>query len=188
MLIAFLVATIASYYFYGLVAGANSIHQGTEEALKDVFSSKGIKADAPAIETSFMLLLNNSKASLVAIVLGFIPILILPYLSLMINGMIIGLIIQLGEAQGHSGISLFLYGLLPHGVTELSALLLAGAMGSLISITLAKKIFKKSSTLSMKELTKMLSWTFLLIIIPLLIFSAIIEGFITPQLLEFALK
>ncbi len=86
--------------------------------------------------------------------------------------------------QNEGGVVGFLVGILPHGIFEIPALLIAGGLGLLLAEELYHELKGRGDAAQMAET---LGRTFLLIVIPLLAVAAIIESFITPQLLNMVL-
>ena len=74
----------------------------------------------------------------------------------------------------------FFAGILPHGIFELTALVLAAAMGFTICLTVMKKVFRTPGTVPMKELVSDVLRTLLMVALPLLVCAALVEAFITP--------
>ena len=78
----------------------------------------------------------------------------------------------------------FLAGILPHGVFELTALALGAAIGFTICLTLVKKILHTPGTPPMRELVSDGLRTLLLVVLPLLVCAAVVEAYLTPQIME----
>ena len=77
-------------------------------------------------------------------------------------------------------LSVFLAGILPHGVFELPALAIAAALGFTLCLTLAKKILRAPGTPLMKDLASDVLRTLLLILFPLVLVAALMEAYVTP--------
>jgi stage II sporulation protein M len=117
---------------------------------------------------TWFILLNNLQSSFFGMVYG-IFLGIFPIVASILNGYILGFVAS--EAVHSNGISI-LWRLFPHGIFELPALFISLGLGiKLGSFVLAKN---KMETLRI-YIAKSLK-TFLLIVIPLLIIAAIIEG------------
>ena len=107
------------------------------------------------------LLSNNLRAAAISVLYGFIPFIYLTALAVGMNALIIGM---LAAYYVNSGISLLIYfaGILPHGVFELPALLIAFALGLLLC-NIAR--------------------CFVMHVLPLLVMAAVAETYITPAVL-----
>ena len=113
---------------------------------------------------------------------GFIPFIYLPALSIGINSLLLGLF---AGVYVNNGISLLAYfaGIVPHGIFELPALILALSSG----IYLCRKVtdyVRHNEKGVMGPLMKDLLRLFVIHIIPLLMAAAVIEAYVTPQLLK----
>lgn len=82
----------------------------------------------PQLSFFIFIFLNNSIKSVVIIFLGAL-LGILPALFLLINGAVIGYLIHLNAIQGQDLFTLIVKGLLPHGIIEIPAIIIACAFG-----------------------------------------------------------
>ena len=126
-------------------------------------------------ELAVIIFLNNSIKVLAAMVLGIV-FGVFPIFFLFVNGYLIGIIAQ------YYGPVIFLAGIVPHGIFEISALLLGAGAG----ISLGWTALKKRSELK-TELNQSLIM-FLKIVVPLLLVASLIETFITPMILDTAAR
>lgn len=111
---------------------------------------------------------NNLLVSFIAIVFGFI-FGIIPFLLSVANGYILGYVCKLTiSAEGLAS----LWKLLPYGIFELIAIFLSLGFGFSLGMT----IFHKNPEAGFKRKIIMIVKTFFLLIIPLLLIAAIIEG------------
>jgi len=138
-----------------------------DELLKGLIA-KTIGLNAP--EMIFFILQNNLQSALLSVFLG-IFLGIFPLFSSVTNGVVLGYV--MGRSLEVSSILVW-WRLLPHGIFELPAIFISFGLGIKLgfSILLPKKIrikeFKRRFYNSFN--------VFLMIIIPLLIIAAIIEG------------
>lgn len=104
----------------------------TTEELRDGLYEVGTETDALAAFSSF-LFTHNSRVAMLAFALGFL--LGLPtFLVLFVNGLTLGAFTALYHGRG---LSLDVWGwLLPHGVTELLAVILCGGAGLILAQSL----------------------------------------------------
>jgi len=119
------------------------------------------------VQTISKIFFNNLSASFSALLLG-IFFGIFPLVVAIINGYIVGYVAN--KAVSQEGI-LILWRLLPHGIFELPAVLISIGIG----ISLGTSLFRK---VNFKEQFKSSMRAFLIIILPLLLIAAIIEGFL----------
>jgi len=122
------------------------------------------------------LLLNNALA--VSLSFVFSPLfLILPVLSLIMNGAVISLVSRAVLEQ--SSAAFLAAGILPHGIIEIPAYLLAHAAALSFGFTLLRALFKSERRATIgSDLKTSLRWFGLALL--LLIPAALIESFITP--------
>ena len=112
--------------------------------------------------------LNNLQSSFFGMIFGVL-LGIFPVLSTIINGYVLGFV---------SGMSVSEYGIfslwriLPHGIFELPAIFISLGLG----LKFGMFIFQKKKFESFKEYLRNSLKVFLLVILPLLIMAAIIEG------------
>lgn len=103
--------------------------------------------------------LNNLRSALMSILLG--PIAgIFPVFSAIINGLIIGAVLMLNLTN--------VWKIIPHGIFELPAIILAMAIGFKLGVNVFAGGLKNTSQLAIR-------W-FFFVILPLLVIAGIIEG------------
>ena len=124
---------------------------------------------------------NNLRACGVSILYGFIPFLYLTALALGTNALILGVFAAYFLNNGAS-LAVYFAGILPHGVFELSALLLAFAAGFLLCRRTTQYVRKNTKGM-MKPLLLNLLRMFLMHILPLLAVAAVVEVYVTPQVM-----
>ena len=122
---------------------------------------------------------NNVRASAVSILYGFIPFLYLTALALGTNALILGVF---AAYYVNNGVSLLVYlaGILPHGIFELTALMLAFAGGFLLCRQITQYVRSNTKGM-MKPLMLNLLRVFILHILPLLAVAAVAEVYVTPH-------
>lgn len=119
--------------------------------------------DFSTLEIIFYLILSNIRAALMIVLFGF---LFLSIPSLFINGFFVGSVFRSSGTNILSSIAL----IIPHGIFELPALILAASLGTLISM----EWFSKNR--DFRKVLKYSGKVFLRVIIPLLVIAGIIEG------------
>ena len=147
-----------------------------------VMEESGVFDETGAVSV-FSLLLNNWLAMLFCILYGFLPFLFLPVLILFSNAYLIGVMGAYYVINGVPVIAFFA-GILPHGIFELPALVLAASMGFTLCLTLVKKILRAPNTPPMTELLSDILRTLLLVILPMLVAAAVIEAYVTPLVMS----
>ena len=146
---------------------------------------------------------NNAQAAFIMLGLGSI-LFFVPLFSLFANGLALGYVLKMTQASGLSPLAMFIYGILPHGVFELPAIIVSGGMGLFLGLRLLNWFFGKGMFLAhvfgqtrgdlaqfwreqslpvlisrLKGLGKLV-----FLIVFTLFVAAMIEGFITPLLIE----
>ncbi len=128
----------------------------------------------------FMLLIfaNNSVKSLIAMLGGFF-FGVLPIIFVISNGYILGLAVSYRLPQW--GTLRIIAAILPHGILEIPAILIACSYGVWLGIKFAEALFRG------KEFRPYLIRAlkiYLRVVLPMLFVAAIIEAFITPVLVH----
>ncbi len=180
-----------------------------KKALEFVIRSfKDIRLEGSPLVLALTLFYHNSRASAIAIVAGWVPFLFLPIFDPLLNGGVLGLLVSVTKHQGLDVPRLVLTKILPHGVFELSAVLYATSLGLYLSAGMGKKAVaawrkkrgqRQGQPSPAPDLTNFLETyperaveyeslarnvvrSFVLVVLPLLLIAAFIEGFITPIL------
>lgn len=178
------------------VAGGAAGWMGTEslqrllagqlEGLRDISRSIN-ESEQPQWNFFVFIFLNNSIKSVIIIFLGAL-LGILPAFFLLINGAVIGYLIHISAIQGLDMYELIVKGLLPHGIIEIPAIIIACAFGLQFGGKVILEIFSSASRREQRSG----SWPFFMRqtltasiwITVLLLVAAIIESTITLALLS----
>lgn len=123
--------------------------------------------------------LNNVEACAFTMVYGLLPFIQLPALALGINAMLLGVLAAWYVSEGVS-ILLYFAALIPHGIFELPALVLAFAMGLYVCGQLTRRCRRDQSALRFWDCLVLISRMLLLVQIPLLAVAALAEAYVTP--------
>ena len=142
----------------------------------------GLTDDVPQSQLMATLFFNNITASLLSMLYGLIPF---SALALGTNALMLGAFAAIYQQQG-IGFGAYFVGVLPHGIFELSALILSCALGLLICRTGTERILKKSDTPFFRRVLDCIR-VFLTFSVPLLLVAALIETYVTPALLNLVL-
>ncbi|KGX92523.1 hypothetical protein N781_17135 [Pontibacillus halophilus JSM 076056 = DSM 19796] len=127
---------------------------------------------------------NNIRVALLTVVLGIVPILIVPYFIPVSTILSISVLSAYYQNVGDNLGELLLKGILPHGITELIAIFLAAAIGFHFSLITFKKLFtEERKSIHWFRAVKECFLSFVLVVFPLLVLSGLIEGYITPAIM-----
>ncbi|NIK72228.1 MULTISPECIES: stage II sporulation protein M [unclassified Paenibacillus] len=131
-------------FFAGLVVG------GTNSAFSDYLEQQlralGSVAESldnaenPTLAFMVFIFLNNAIKSIFIIYIGAV-FGIIPIFFLVLNGMVVGFLLQhVAETQGTGDMLTVVLGLLPHGIIEIPAIVVACAYGMKFGVLLLKAI------------------------------------------------
>lgn len=169
--------------------GTGSLQQLLNEQLKGISEISGNLRESSNPQWSFFvfIFLNNSIKSVVIIFLGAL-FGILPVFFLLINGAVIGYLIHLSAIQGQDLFTLIVKGLLPHGIIEIPAIIIACAFGLKFGSKALSALFRagKRNEREADHWQAFMRQTFTasVWIVILLFVAAIIESTITFSLLS----
>jgi uncharacterized membrane protein SpoIIM required for sporulation len=157
---------------------------------EDVFSQVGsilpVGVDMPSLGgLSFSYILgHNLRAVVVIFLLGLFSFGTLGALMYILNSAVIGVVLSLMGVMGLSPWRVAVFGILPHGVFELTALILSSASILYIAIMLVTPRAQRS--LGEVAIEAIADWArvFLGLAVPLFIVAAAVETWITPVLLS----
>ena len=170
---------IVGSYVLGLLKGdlAASVYQWMAENA----AASGVQDESGGI-SAMTLFLHNFRAMMSIMLYGVIPFLHLPALLLGINAMSLGFV---GAHCVNNGLSLFVYlvGVLPHGIFELTAVVLALSASFYVCAYATKRIRTKEKGIFMAAFSRAAQLLFLHIA-PLLLIAALIEAYVTPSILR----
>jgi stage II sporulation protein M len=174
-----------------------------------VRSFKDIRLEGSPLALALTLFYHNAQASVLAVAAGCVPFLFLPILDPVLNGGVLGLLVSITKHQGLDVPRLVLTKILPHGVFELTAVLYATSLGLYLSAEMGKRClaawrnrrdrrqaqpplpqvpadfletYPDRPAAGPESLARNAFRSFVLVVLPLLLVAAFIEGFITPAL------
>jgi uncharacterized membrane protein SpoIIM required for sporulation/ABC-type transport system involved in multi-copper enzyme maturation permease subunit len=129
-----------------------------------------------------MIWFHNFRAIILATLLGFFSFGVLGIIALMLPFVLIGYFMATVANIGLSPLTFLTAFVLPHGIIEIPALILAGAAIIRLGATLSTPA--PGSTIGEAMLRALADWTRILIglVIPLLLIAAALEVFLTPQI------
>jgi uncharacterized membrane protein SpoIIM required for sporulation/ABC-type transport system involved in multi-copper enzyme maturation permease subunit len=132
--------------------------------------------------------LNNIRATFLVFLAGLVSFSVLGVIVYLINVGLVGGVLGIFQLVGYSPLTLFAAGLLPHGIFEIPALMLASAvvlrMGAVL---VTPQMGKSMGEIVLEQLADWLK-VFLAVVVPLLAIAAVIEAYVTPLILAAVTK
>ncbi len=163
------------FLLIGYQAGNTDFSPGFTANLEKTFAPLLRLGPLPLMAIIF---LNNSVKALLVILLGVIPFLF-PSVFIMINSFVLGLVVNRVVAE--HGLGFTLLGLLPHGLLELSAILVATALGLQVGFSSFASFQGKKGQLQRQYKASLA--VYLKLILPALFVAAIIETLVGTYVL-----
>jgi uncharacterized membrane protein SpoIIM required for sporulation len=178
-------AVAVSYWWAASNAAQLAGAAGPGEITQAFSVDMGLPGDVISFPVIFW---HNVRAVLIIALLGLFSFGVLGALFYLVNMAVIGGVLGAFEAFGFSPLLLTVYGILPHGIFELPALILASAAILHFGVTLVTPNTRK--TLGESMIASLADWAkvTLGVVLPLLAVAAAVETWITPVLLLSALK
>jgi stage II sporulation protein M len=130
------------------------------------------------VDTCAKLFANNLEACIL-LFLGGASFGLLTLFIMSLNGIVIGAVTEI-ISHGHSAIFIAA-ALLPHGIFEIPAFIIAGALGFCMAQSLIAEWYGAADTAAYAG---QLARIFLLYVLPLIAVAAIVEAFITPAVIQ----
>jgi uncharacterized membrane protein SpoIIM required for sporulation len=126
---------------------------------------------------------HNVRAVGLILLAGLVSFSVLGMLVYIVNLSTVGILLGVFQLLGYSPVTLTVAGLLPHGIFEIPALVLASAAMLRIGVVLVTPQMGRSLGEVMLEL--LADWTKIAVgvVVPLLLIAAVIETYVTPLLL-----
>ena len=170
--IGLLIGILSYLYFFYTPEAAEYMFKEMTYAMEQ----KGYDGNRSAWWTFTSILWNNVKLGLVMILLGLVPLVILPTFTSFASFFALGLVLAIFESKLHKAFELFVFGLLPHTVIEFFGFAIAGGIGVSLRLTICQKFFsKKRKTIHVWRAMKNAGKGYLLYVVPLLVLGSIIE-------------
>lgn len=175
------ISVMSLLFFISILLGYSFALHNKELASKltnEISSSLNFVKKLSPFYIFLFIFLNNAIKSLVVILLGFF-FGIAPLIFIFSNGYILGIVVAITSLK--AGWSQVILGLVPHGILEVPAVIIASGYGFWLGVKFYRKLkykepFKNAFIYSMKKFCK--------VILPLLLVAAIIETFFTPHILK----
>lgn len=149
-----------------------------DETLREIFNgfAEMVGADGKST-TALEYFAHNFRIDVVMGLLGMIPFLFLPILVVIFNAGLLGAAVAVvGELIGESSFMWFIKYILPHGIFEIPAMIIAGAMGTRLCIFLCRKILKKANDEKFSYHIKGCIGTYIVYLILMVLIAGIIES------------
>lgn len=134
---------------------------------------------------TFGIFLNNASVCFLEIVLG--PFLgVFPAFSIASNGVIIGVALGMVITKYGAllGVLVFVLGLLPHGIFELTAVFMSAAMGLKLFYDVVRAVIKSDLSLFKNSVQETMQ-IYIFWILPILLVAAFVEVFVTGAILGY---
>ncbi len=193
MLLLLLVAIVGAFagYHWAMVNIPHMLTGATREdftrIVQDARQSVGLAQAHQHLAASFIFL-NNVRATFLVFLAGIFSFSVLGMLVYLINVGLVGGVLGVFQLIGYSPLPLFAAGLLPHGIFEIPALMLASAvvlrMGA---VAVTPQTGKSMGQVMLEQLADWLK-VFLGLVVPLLAVAAIMEAYVTPWILSAVMK
>ena len=165
----FFVSTLSGY----ISAMVNP--ENAESVVGHFFTQFEFVKELDPLKLFALIFLNNSLKSLLAMVTGFF-FGIFPVLFIFLNGFFIGVVVFVKSQE--IGLPNVILLLLPHGIFEIPAVLLASSYGVWLGGIFYEKV--RGEDVSIGDAYRLALKKFLTRIVPVLLLAAFIETFVTP--------
>ncbi len=136
-------------------------------------------ADAEGALSASSLFLHNLQSCAMILLYGFLPFVPLAALALGTNALVLGALGAYYAANKFS-MTVFFAALFPHGLLEFPALFLAFGMGLYTSGQITRRCRHDESAVSFSDCVLLSSRLLILVLLPLLLASAVLEAYVTP--------
>ena len=166
---------------------SNATAKDVSAIVKNVGQSAGI-AQVGQHLSAFHIFTNNLRATFIVFLGGMVSFSVIGVLAFLLNVGLVGGVLGIFKLMGYSPVLLFIAGLLPHGMFEIPALMIASAVVLRIGAVLVTPQLGKSMGQMALELLADWAKIFIGLVVPLLAIAAVIEAYITPTILASVLK
>lgn len=155
------------------------------EQLMEQVESLGGSLEGSNTEIFLFILKNNLYVSMIIFLIGFIPIVILPLFMSIATFLSVGIMLAGIEVAGQSSVKALVTSILPHGIIEILGLVLVTSISMYMSLQIAKKLFSSQrAEISIGKVIGESVKSFVLLVVPMIVIAALIEGYITPVIIE----
>lgn len=179
-----IISVICGALLWGYFSENSNVIADAINSVSEVFEVKSdIITNEAGVISAIGLFKNNVMATLLITILGIIPFIFSPLISLIINVVIICVTVTAGVAVGaFDAFGAFLL-IAPHGIFEFPALMISAGLGIMLCTFVTSGLIGRNTlAISVDHLALELSRTFILIVVPLLIIASVTEAYLTPIL------
>ena len=151
--------------------------------IEELVATLGISEEASPLQLFRVISSNNIRATIVTVFYGYLPFLFYPALTLGSNAMSIT---AMGISYVQDGLmtpAAFFAGILPHGIFEIPALIIACAIGLCNCRFITRMVMKKPMQTEPRVQLITLSRLYFILVLPLLLIAAAVEAFVTPHIM-----
>ena len=167
----------------GIVAGfllASSVASPVSGIVGSLGGTARFLLGLPKFFLALGIFVNNGLKTFLVIVLGLLCG-VVPIVFVLANGFAIGFLLHLSTQS--TGLSGTLLAIVPHGVFELSGVLLGAGIGLMLGTRTIKRLLGRSESKLGLDLRQGLRF-FWAVIVPLLLLGAFVEAFVTSALVS----
>lgn len=164
-------------FILGIISGYLTYEESAEELIPALKGMVRRLLSESRPETAFNIFMNNLTATIIFLITGVT--IIIPLLIVFSNGYVFGFILRLMEIQGLDWFD-FLKATVPHSVFELPAFFLAAVLGMRIGIRVVLARGRRRDEFIGRAREGI--FIFLVVVVPLLLLAALVEAFITFEL------
>ena len=173
----FLLGSISGFYIFKVLLNNNP--QVIDTFLKEFQDMFGPLKEMTSFELFYTIFFVNTRTSFLIMMLG-VFVGFFPFMSLWGNGTVLGLLYGKFIAEGGTPL-VFLIGILPHGIIEIPAILIAASQGFRLGKEIISpppgKTRSESLRVNIRKGLKLFA-----LIIPLLLIAALIEVYLSAYL------
>lgn len=157
-----------------------------QDIMDELSSVLPVGVNVPLLDQSsfFYILGHNLRAVVVIFLLGLFSFGTLGTLLFVLNTAVVGGLVSLVDVMGLSAWKVVVFGILPHGIFELPALVLSSACVLYVAIILVTPRPQRSLSEVLIEAIAECARLFVGVICPLFIIAAAVETWVTPVLLS----
>ena len=151
--------------------------------IEKLVAALGLENGATSWQLFSAIFSNNVRATVVTVFYGYLPFLFYPALTLGSNAMSIT---AMGISYVQDGVltpAAFFAGILPHGILEIPALIIACAIGLCNCRFITRMVLKKPMQTEPRAQLITLSRLYFILVLPLLFIAAVVEAFVTPHIM-----
>ena len=158
-----------------------------KELLEPYIAMIGDMMESDGSITWSKLVLNNVFACAQAVGMGIVPLLFMPVYVLLSNGIMTGAVFGLSAAEaGVDPIRTLVFGILPHGIFELTGLFLSIALGFYLCKYMTRALFRRKNEQTLLDVLNAVAKAYVLIVLPLIFVASLIECYVTPGIMAWA--